>query len=99
MSAVDTPSSTTAVGRHHLPCVHSAIPGQDEQGGRGEGEHLRERPSRRGRGRRDLATRSPRPHLFGATNRFPTGQRGIYAYWRTGTVVAVANSLRYLEVL
>jgi HK97 family phage major capsid protein len=39
------------------------------------------------------------PHLFGATNRFPTGQRGIYAYWRTGTVVAVANAFRYLEVL
>jgi HK97 family phage major capsid protein len=39
------------------------------------------------------------PHLFGATNRFPTGQRGLYAYWRTGTVVAVANAFRYLEVL
>ena len=23
------------------------------------------------------------PHLFGATNRFPTGQRGLYVYWRT----------------
>jgi HK97 family phage major capsid protein len=39
------------------------------------------------------------PHLFGATNRFPTGQRGLYAYWRTGTVVAVPNAFRYLEVL
>ncbi len=39
------------------------------------------------------------PHLFGATNRFPTGQRGLYAYWRTGTVVAVLNAFRYLEVL
>jgi HK97 family phage major capsid protein len=39
------------------------------------------------------------PHLFGATNRYPTGQRGLYAYWRTGTVVAVPNAFRYLEVL
>jgi HK97 family phage major capsid protein len=39
------------------------------------------------------------PHLFGATNRYPTGQRGIYAFWRTGTVVAVPNAFRYLEVL
>lgn len=23
------------------------------------------------------------PHLFGATNRFPTGQRRLYVYWRT----------------
>jgi HK97 family phage major capsid protein len=38
------------------------------------------------------------PHLFGATNRFPTGQRGIYAYWRTGANVVVANAFRYLEV-
>lgn len=38
------------------------------------------------------------PHLFGATNRFPTGQRGIHAYWRTGSVVAVPNGFRYLEV-
>ena len=28
-------------------------------------------------------------HLFGPTNRFPTGQRGAYAFWRTG-----ANVLR-----
>jgi HK97 family phage major capsid protein len=39
------------------------------------------------------------PHLFGATNRFPSGQRGLYFYWRTGTVVTVANGFRYLEVL
>lgn len=24
------------------------------------------------------------PHLFGATNRFPTGQRGLFAYFRSG---------------
>lgn len=24
------------------------------------------------------------PHLFGATSRFPTGQRGLYAIWRNG---------------
>jgi len=39
------------------------------------------------------------PHLFGATNRFPTGQRGLYAFWRTGTTVAVPNAFRYLEAL
>jgi HK97 family phage major capsid protein len=39
------------------------------------------------------------PHLFGATNRFPTGQRGLYAYGRTGTTTAVQNAFRYLEVL
>jgi HK97 family phage major capsid protein len=39
------------------------------------------------------------PHLFGATNRFPTGQRGLYAYGRTGTTTAVPNAFRYLEVL
>jgi HK97 family phage major capsid protein len=39
------------------------------------------------------------PHLFGATNRFPTGQRGLYAYGRTGTTTPVPNAFRYLEVL
>jgi HK97 family phage major capsid protein len=39
------------------------------------------------------------PHLFGATNRFPTGQRGLVAIWRTGGGVVAANSLRYMEVL
>jgi predicted phage gp36 major capsid-like protein len=37
------------------------------------------------------------PHLFGATDRFPTGQRGRYVYGRTGANVVVANALRYLE--
>jgi HK97 family phage major capsid protein len=39
------------------------------------------------------------PQLFGATNRFPTGQRGAYAVWRTGTGVLVSNAFRYGEVL
>ena len=38
------------------------------------------------------------PHLFGAANRYPTGQRGLYYYWRTGASVAVPNGFRYLEV-
>lgn len=38
------------------------------------------------------------PHLFGATNRYPTGQRGVYAMWRTGANVMVPNAFRYLEV-
>jgi HK97 family phage major capsid protein len=38
------------------------------------------------------------PHLFGATNRFPTGQRGIYCYGRTGAGVVAVNAFRYLEV-
>lgn len=38
------------------------------------------------------------PHLVGATNRFPTGQRGLVAIWRTGGGVIAANALRYLEV-
>jgi HK97 family phage major capsid protein len=39
------------------------------------------------------------PHLFGATNRLPTGQRGMFMYWRSGTGVIAPNKLRYLEVL
>ena len=37
------------------------------------------------------------PHLFGATNRYPTGQRGAYAIWRNDGRVVVANALRYGE--
>lgn len=37
------------------------------------------------------------PHLFGADGR-PTGQRGLYAYWRTGSGVLAENAFRYLEV-
>ena len=38
-------------------------------------------------------------HLFGPTNRFPLGQRGLYVYGRTGANVVVPNALRYLETL
>ena len=38
------------------------------------------------------------PHLFGASSRFPTGQRGVLAIWRTGAAVVVPNALRYLEI-
>jgi HK97 family phage major capsid protein len=37
------------------------------------------------------------PHLFGS-NRRPTGQRGLFAFGRTDGVVAVPNSIRYLEI-
>jgi HK97 family phage major capsid protein len=37
------------------------------------------------------------PNLFGASGR-PTGQRGLYAFWRTGSAVVAQNGLRYLEV-
>ena len=36
------------------------------------------------------------PHLMGAAGR-PTGQRGLYYYWRTGSSVLVPNAFRYLE--
>jgi HK97 family phage major capsid protein len=39
------------------------------------------------------------PHLFGSGNRFPTGQRGAYYYWRVGGGTLVQNAFRYLEVL
>jgi HK97 family phage major capsid protein len=35
------------------------------------------------------------PHLFG-TNRRPTGERGLYAYWRNGSKVLDANAFRAL---
>jgi HK97 family phage major capsid protein len=38
------------------------------------------------------------PHLFGAANRYPTGQRGLLAIWRVGAAVVVPNALRYLEI-
>lgn len=37
------------------------------------------------------------PHLFGATNRFPTGQRGLYAVWRNTSKVLDPNAFRLLE--
>lgn len=40
------------------------------------------------------------PHLFGAAQgNLPTGQRGLYYYFRVGAGVTVANSFRYMEVL
>jgi HK97 family phage major capsid protein len=39
------------------------------------------------------------PHLFGAANRYPIGQRALYCYWRTSSDVVVQNAFRYLEVL
>jgi len=38
------------------------------------------------------------PHLFGATNRFPTGQRGFFAFWRNMAKVLDANAFRVLVV-
>jgi HK97 family phage major capsid protein/HK97 family phage prohead protease len=35
------------------------------------------------------------PHLFGSNQR-PTGQRGLYAYWRNGSKVVDANAFRVL---
>ena len=37
------------------------------------------------------------PHLFGAANGFPTGQRGLVAFWRSGSGVLVPNAFRYGE--
>jgi len=37
------------------------------------------------------------PHLFGATNRFPTGQRGFYAFWRNNATVLAAGAFRTLR--
>ena len=36
------------------------------------------------------------PHLFGATNRFPTGQRGILYIWRSSSGVIKPNALRLI---
>lgn len=38
------------------------------------------------------------PHLFGAVNRFPTGQRGFFAYWRNNARVLDPNAFRVLTV-
>jgi HK97 family phage major capsid protein len=38
------------------------------------------------------------PTLFGASRR-PTGERGLFAYWRTGSKTVVPEALRYLETL
>lgn len=38
------------------------------------------------------------PHLFHTNNNRPSGQRGIYAMWRTGADVVNINALRVLNV-
>lgn len=38
------------------------------------------------------------PHLFGATNRFPTGQRGVLAIWFNNSKILVDNAFRLLQV-
>jgi HK97 family phage major capsid protein len=37
------------------------------------------------------------PHLFGGTNRYPTGQRGILAIWFNSSQVLVPNAFRLLQ--
>lgn len=37
------------------------------------------------------------PHLFGANARYPTGQRGFYAFWRNNANVMSTNSFRVLK--
>lgn len=37
------------------------------------------------------------PHLFGASNRYPTGQRGLFAMWRNSSKVLSANAFRVLQ--
>jgi HK97 family phage major capsid protein len=37
------------------------------------------------------------PHLFGAVANYPTGQRGIYAYWRNTSDVLDAGAFRVLK--
>jgi HK97 family phage major capsid protein len=39
------------------------------------------------------------PHLFGATSRYPTGERGLWAYWRNSSKVLDPNRFRFLQVL
>lgn len=36
------------------------------------------------------------PHIFGASRRMPTGQRGIYARWRNSTKILVPEAFRVL---
>ena len=38
------------------------------------------------------------PHLFGATNRYPTGQRGVLAIWFNSSKILVDNAFRMLQV-
>jgi HK97 family phage major capsid protein len=38
------------------------------------------------------------PHLFGTVANRPTGQRGLYAYWRTGAIVTNPNAVWSLKI-
>ena len=39
------------------------------------------------------------PHIFGAAQgNLPTGQRGLFAYWRVGSKVVAANAFRTLKL-
>lgn len=38
------------------------------------------------------------PHLFGPTNHFPTGQRGLFAIWFNNSKVLADNAFRLLQV-
>jgi HK97 family phage major capsid protein len=38
------------------------------------------------------------PMLFGSARQYPTGQRGMLYWWRTGTAVSKPNGTRYLEL-
>jgi HK97 family phage major capsid protein len=38
------------------------------------------------------------PHLFGAANRLPTGQRGLYCWWRVGADSVLDRAFRMLNV-
>jgi HK97 family phage major capsid protein len=37
------------------------------------------------------------PHLFGSGNRFPTGQRGLYAFWRNGGKTLSESAFKFLK--
>jgi predicted phage gp36 major capsid-like protein len=44
------------------------------------------------------------PHLFGSINRYPTGQRGLFMYWRTSSqvlspVLSANSAFQSLKVL
>lgn len=38
------------------------------------------------------------PNLFGGTNNYPNGMRGLYAYWRNGAAVVNSSALAVLNV-
>lgn len=38
------------------------------------------------------------PHLFGATNRYPTGQRGVLAIWFNSSKILADNAFRLLRI-